>query len=87
MIGGGLRLDGRGGVTVPGNTSVSPEDRAALRRAFVQRMPEMRDMRRQMRADFAGLLAARVQQGDASAFEDYKRVNERIKALKSTPPV
>jgi len=35
----------------------------------------------------AGLLAARVQQGDASAYEDYKRIIERLKALKSAPPV
>lgn len=42
----------------PFTEALAPEDRAALRRDFVQRMPGMRDMRRQMRTDFAGLLAA-----------------------------
>ena len=54
-------------------------------------LAELADVMDRLRADaleaLAGLLAARVQQGDASAYEDYKRVNERIKALKSTPPV
>jgi DNA primase len=54
-------------------------------------LAELADVMDRLRGDaleaLAGLLAARVQQGDASAFEDYKRVNERIKALKSTPPV
>lgn len=42
----------------PFTEALAPEDRAALRREFVQRLPGMRDVRRQMRADFAGLLAA-----------------------------
>ncbi|MBA4260930.1 MAG: DNA primase [Comamonadaceae bacterium] len=54
-------------------------------------LSELADVMDRLRADaleaLAGLLAARVQQGDASAYEDYKRVNERIKTLKSTPPV
>ncbi len=54
-------------------------------------LAELVDVMERLRADaleaLAGLLAARVQQGDASAYEDYKRVNERIKALKSAPPV
>ncbi|MGS5086375.1 DNA primase [Hydrogenophaga sp. A37] len=54
-------------------------------------LAELADVMDRLRGDaleaLAGLLAARVQQGDASAYEDYKRVNERIKALKSTPPV
>ncbi|MDP2742968.1 MAG: DNA primase, partial [Hydrogenophaga sp.] len=35
----------------------------------------------------ADQLAQRVQQGDTSAYEEFKRVNERIKALKTTPLV
>mgnify|MGYP006167380105 CR=1 FL=1 len=54
-------------------------------------LAELADVMDRLRADaleaLAGLLAARVQQGDATAYEDYKRVNERIKALKSAPPV
>ena len=52
----------------PFTEALTREDRAALRQAFVQRMPDMRDMRRQMRADFAGLLAAlRAEPFDAAA--------------------
>ena len=44
-----------------------------------------------LRADalktMADALAARVQQGDASAYEEFKRVNERIKALKNSQAV
>lgn len=48
--------------------ALTGEDRAALRRAFVERAPDMRDMRRQMRADFQGLLAAlRAEPFDAAA--------------------
>ena len=54
-------------------------------------LAELADVMDRLRGDaleaLAGLLAARVQQGDATAYEDYKRVNERIKALKSGPPV
>ncbi|MBE0588513.1 MAG: DNA primase, partial [Hydrogenophaga sp.] len=54
-------------------------------------LAELADVMDRLRGDaleaLAGLLAARVQQGDATAYEDYKRVNERIKALKSAPPV
>jgi DNA primase len=54
-------------------------------------LAELADVMDRLRGDaleaLAGLLAARVQQGDNSAFEEYKRVNERIKALKSAPPV
>ena len=50
-------------------------------------LAELADVMDRLRADsleaLAGLLAARVQRGDASAYEEYKRVNERIKALKS----
>jgi DNA primase len=56
-----------------------------------QELAELADVMDRLRADalegLAGLLAARVQQGDASAYEDYKRVMERIKALKNAPPV
>jgi len=54
-------------------------------------LAELADVMDRLRGDaleaLAGILAARVQQGDATAYEDYKRVNERIKALKSAPPV
>jgi DNA primase len=50
-------------------------------------LAELADVINRLRGDaleaLAGLLAARVQGGDAAAFEEYKRVNERIKALKS----
>ncbi|AWB47946.1 hypothetical protein HYN69_04925 [Gemmobacter aquarius] len=42
----------------PFTEALAPADRAALRQEFMQRMPEMRDARRQMRADFKGLLLA-----------------------------
>ena len=52
---------------------------------------ELADVMDRLRADaleaLAALLAARVQQGDTSAYEEYKRVIERIKTLKSAPPV
>jgi hypothetical protein len=32
-------------------------------------------------------LARRVQEGDTSAFEEYKLVNTRLKAMKTTPLV
>lgn len=48
--------------------ALTGEDRDALRRAFVERAPDMRDMRRQMRADFQGLLSAlRAEPFDAGA--------------------
>ena len=54
-------------------------------------LAELVDVMDRLRADaleaLAGLLAARVQQGDTSAYEEYKRVIERIKTLKSAPPV
>ncbi len=50
-------------------------------------LAELADVMDRLRGDaleaLAGLLAARVQRGDASAYEEYKRVNERIKALKT----
>ncbi len=50
-------------------------------------LAELADVMDRLRGDaleaLAGLLAARVQGGDASAYEEYKRVNERIKVLKS----
>lgn len=42
----------------PFTEALSREDRAALRRAFLQRSPGMQDMRQQMRQDFRALLAA-----------------------------
>jgi DNA primase len=54
-------------------------------------LAELTDVMDRLRGDaleaLAGLLAARVQQGDTSAFADYKRVIERLKVLKSAPPV
>jgi uncharacterized membrane protein len=38
--------------------ALSPEDRAALRQAFLAEAPDLRGMRRAMRSDMAGLLAA-----------------------------
>lgn len=38
--------------------ALSEEDRRALRRAYLQRSPDLREVRRQMRADMAGVLAA-----------------------------
>jgi DNA primase len=56
-----------------------------------QELAELTDVMDRLRADalesMAALLAARVQQGDATAFADYKRVIERLKALKTAPPV
>lgn len=52
----------------PFTEALTEQDRKALRRDFVERMPDMRDMRRQMREDFAGLLAAlRAEPFDADA--------------------
>lgn len=52
----------------PFTEALTEQDRKALRRDFVERMPDMRDMRRQMRADFGGLLAAlRAEPFDAGA--------------------
>lgn len=51
-----------------------------------QELTELADVMERLRADalesLAGQLAARVQQGDVAAYEDYKRVIERIKDLK-----
>ena len=64
IIGGAMLRDGPRGRMMgdlefgPFTQALTRDDRAALRQAFVQRMPEMRDMREQMRGDFAGLLAA-----------------------------
>lgn len=41
----------------PFTEALSPEDRTALRRAFLQNAPEFRDGRRALRADFAQILA------------------------------
>ena len=41
----------------PFTEAFRPEDRDALRRDFVERMPAMRDMRSEMREDFAALLS------------------------------
>lgn len=52
----------------PFTEALTPEDRAALRQEFVRQMPDMRDMRRQMRTDFAALLdALRAEPFDAAA--------------------
>lgn len=52
----------------PFTEALSGADRDALRQAFLARMPDMRDMRRQMRADFAALLdALRAEPFDAAA--------------------
>jgi DNA primase len=54
-------------------------------------LAELNDVMDRLRGDaleaLAGLLAARVQGGDASAYEEFKQVNERIKALKSAQSV
>lgn len=42
----------------PFGRALSPDDRAALRRAFLAEAPDMRGMRREMRADLADLLGA-----------------------------
>lgn len=42
----------------PFAAALTAEDRAALRRAFLDRAPEFRDARAAMRADMAGILAA-----------------------------
>lgn len=42
----------------PFGQALSPEDRAALRAAFVAEAPDMRGMRREMRADLADFLQA-----------------------------
>ncbi len=52
----------------PFTEALSPRDRDALRRDFVTRMPDLMDMRRQMRDDFDGVLAAlRAEPFDAAA--------------------
>lgn len=54
----------------PFTEALTEGDREALRRAFMARMPEMRDMRAAMRADFAALLAAlRAEPFDAAALQ------------------
>ncbi|MEY4871132.1 MAG: hypothetical protein RLZZ563_462 [Pseudomonadota bacterium] len=42
----------------PFTEALTPEDRDALRRDFLRQAPDLRDMRRQMRDDFATLLEA-----------------------------
>ncbi len=54
----------------PFNAALSPDDRAALRSSFLKRLPEMRDMRRMMRADMDALLTAlRAEPFDADALK------------------
>ncbi|MBC2837094.1 periplasmic heavy metal sensor [Gemmobacter straminiformis] len=68
----------------PFTEALTREDRDALRQAFVERMPDMRDMRRQMRTDFAALLAAlRAEPFDPAALREVmanqsSRMQERL---------
>jgi len=54
-------------------------------------LSELNGIMNLLRADalkaLADTLAARVQQGDASAYEEFKHVTDRIKALKNSHPV
>lgn len=55
----------------PFTEALRPEDREGLRRDFIRQAPDMRDMRRQMREDFATVLAAlRAEPFDAEALRD-----------------
>lgn len=66
MVGGAMLHDGPGhrGDMVrdlgfgPFTQALAPEDREALRGAFLARVPEFRAARREMRADFAAVLTA-----------------------------
>ncbi len=64
VAGVALRHDGPGGGFVrdlgfgPFSAALAPNDREALRAAFLAKVPEWRDMRRAMRTDAAGLLTA-----------------------------
>jgi uncharacterized membrane protein len=64
--------------------ALSDDDRRALRRAFLSRMPEMRENRMALRADMQGVLAAlRAQPFDAAALDSamdtaLARLGERI---------
>jgi hypothetical protein len=84
VVVGGQRVPGLGVGQQQAHGPVGPAAAGAA-------LAELADVMDRLRGDaleaLAGLLAARVQQGDNSAFEEYKRVNERIKALKSAPPV
>ncbi|HEX9858674.1 MAG TPA: periplasmic heavy metal sensor [Paracoccaceae bacterium] len=52
----------------PFTEALGPEDRAALRSAFLERAPDFRARRRDMREDFAAVLAAlRAEPFDAAA--------------------
>ena len=54
----------------PFTEALSPRDRDALRREFVARAPEMRDMRREIRGDLEALLAVlRREPFDAQALQ------------------
>ena len=69
----------------PFSEALSREDRDQLRRAFIDRAPDMRDMRRQMRAEFSGFLdALRAEPFDANALRQAmagqaERMGERLK--------
>lgn len=71
LHGGGL-MRGREGVRElgfgPYTEALSPDQRAALRKALFAKVPELRDARQQMRADMTAILAAlRAQPFDAAA--------------------
>jgi uncharacterized membrane protein len=78
VVGGlALRYDGPHGGMVrdlgfgPFNAALGPQDRAALRSAFLAKVPEWRDMRRAMREDTTVLLAAlRAEPFDPEALSD-----------------
>lgn len=76
MVGGAMMHDGPGGRGDmvrdlgfgPFTEAFDHEDREALRDAFLQRAPELRAARRDMRADFTAVLAAlRADPFDATA--------------------
>lgn len=68
----------------PFTEALSREDRDALRQSFLRQMPDMSDMRRQMRTDFAALLSAlRAEPFDPAALREVMksqsaRMQERL---------
>lgn len=68
----------------PYTEALSDEDRVALRRSFMREVPDLRDMRRAMRADLDDLLAVlRAEPFDPAALESVlarqnARMSERI---------
>ncbi len=92
MVGGAFLKSGgdpRGGVRDlgfgPFTDALTKDDRAELRRAILDRLPEFRDLRRANKADFAGIVAAlRAEPYDGKALkvmldQQNQRTTDRLK--------